>query len=474
MRTLTAGKLCTVIGGKLINGNPEVKVKGIMSKCDSVIPGLSYFDVKGGKGGDRNILEAIKNGAVAIVISKHKKVLPFEDKEFPVISVPKLWEAFWKAVTYYRNLCDIPVVGVTGTSGKTTTKEMLSSIFSRRWRVLKTLGNLNLPDFVPSHIMRLRYGYQAAVFEIGMNRPGQIAKQARIIQPKVGVITHIGTGHIEHLGSYENVILEKSGIIQGIPDDGFLVLNVDDPATGKIDISGFKGRIIYYGLKNQADFMAEKIEYKDEGTFFTALINGIPNRFFIPTFGQHNVYNALAAIAVARVYDFDIKTIRLGLGSYRKPHMRLQIVKGIRNCKLINDTYNANPDSMMAGLEVLATLAKGRTSVAVLGNMLEQGTFAIENHRRVGEKAADLKVDWLITVGTLAKEIAKGATAKSKDMKIWSFRLKSQAIPFLRKSLPEESVILIKGSRGSYMERLVKELKELKELPLTQFVNGKG
>lgn len=457
MPVVTAEDLCKAIGGTWVNGNPRIKLKGISCRCAVTKPGTLYFDYQGGKGGDRNILEALKRGAVGVVISKYKKKLPFEDPNIFVISVPKVGAAFWTAVKYYRDLYDIPVVGVTGTSGKTTTTEMISSILRRRWRVLKTMGNLNLPHFVPAQIMRLNRGYQAAVFEIGMNRPGQVSQQSRVVQPQVGIITHVGTGHIEHLGSFENVILEKSGIMEGIPENGCLLLNADDVATKQINLSQFKGRVKYYGLKNKADYMARDIVFNDNGTSFKVLIDGKWNQFSIPTYGKHNVYNALAAIGAARFYNFDVKTIRMGLARFRKPYMRLQIVKGIKNCTLINDTYNANPDSIMAGLEVLSTLARNKKSVAVLGNMLEQGDLTVESHRKVGKKAEDLNIDWVVTVGTFAKEIVNGV--QSKDIKKYSFNWIREAVRFLRENLPEGSVVLVKGSRGARMERVVRGLK---------------
>lgn len=458
MPSITAGKLCEVLGGSWIRGDKKVLITGIISRCSLARKGHVYFDVKGGQGGNENILDAIKNGATAIVISKYKKKLPCDYQKIAVIAVPKVWEAFWTAIKFYRDMYNIPVVGVTGTSGKTTTKEMISSIFRRRWKVLKTVGNLNLPHFVPSHIMRLKFGYDAAVFEIGMNRPGQISKQSRIIQPKVGVITHIGAGHIEHLGSFENVISEKAGIIEGIPNNGFLILNRDDPATGKINLSKFKGRIVYYGLVNSAHYTADKIMYGDKGTSFRVKVDGKFYNIFIPTFGRHNVYNALAAIAAARCFNFDMNSIKNGLASYRRPHMRLQIVKGINNTLLINDTYNANPSSIIAGLEVLSILSKGKTSIAVLGNMLEQGKYSVQNHRKVGRKADELKIDQLVTVGIEAKEFANGV--KSKGMKINSFNSTRQAVKFLRENLPKNSVVLVKGSRGARMEWVVKGLKK--------------
>lgn len=448
MPKVTVETISKAMNGTIKTGNPNTVIKGIMSRYAGVKPGLLYFDVKGGKGGNDNIVKAIENGAIGVVISKYKKALPVVTQNLIVISVPSVGRAFWDAVKLYRDICDIPVVGVTGTSGKTTTKEMIASIFRLRWKTLKTRGNMNLPEFVPEHIMRLMWGYQAAVFEIGMNRPGHVSKQARIVRPKVGVITNIGLGHVQYFGTYENVVIEKSGIMEGIPDDGYLILNADDPGTKKINLSKFKGRIIYYGLTNKADYTASDIRQVNHGTFFNAKINNKKHQFFIPTFGRHNVYNALAAIAVANSFNFDVNTIKKGLVNYRRPSKRLQFVKGIRNSILINDTYNANPTSVIAGLEVLSSLSKGRTTVAVLGNMLEQGNFSTENHRVVGKKAAELNVDWLVTVGSLAKEIAKGASNNSKGIKIWSFNLKRNAINFLKKHLPNDSMVLVKGSRG--------------------------
>ncbi|PKM83908.1 MAG: hypothetical protein CVU88_00630 [Firmicutes bacterium HGW-Firmicutes-13] len=458
MPEVTAGKLCKAMGGDWITGNSKTRIKGVICKSAEVKPGYLYFDVRGSRGGNNYfILQAVKKGAAAVVISQNKKKLPFNNPNVAFISVPKLWTAFWKTVKFYRDMYNIPVVGVTGTSGKTTTTGMITSIFMRRWRTIKTIRNFNLPQFVPERILRLNRGYQAAVFEIGMNRRNQISSQSRVIKPKVGIITNIGTGHIEHLGSFENVIREKSGIMKGIPDNGYLVLNADDPATKHIDLSGFKGKVVYYGLINEADYTADDIKIKSGGTSFKGLIDGKKYEFFIPTYGKHNVYNALAAIAAARLFNFDVKTIQQGLAKFHSPYQRLQMVKGIKNCLIIDDTYNANPNSVIAGLEVLSSLAGRKKSVAVLGNMLEQGKYSTKSHRKVGKKVEELNIDWLITVGTLAKEIAKGVN--SKKIKKWSFKWNNQAAGFLRRNLPENSVVLVKGSRGVRMERVVNSLK---------------
>ncbi|MFZ5640705.1 MAG: UDP-N-acetylmuramoyl-tripeptide--D-alanyl-D-alanine ligase [Bacillota bacterium] len=456
--------VCKALEGKLVQGDDEREILGVMARWAYVKPGYLYFDVVGGPGGNRNMLQALENGATAFVISKYKKTLPFDDKEVAVVAVPKVWEAFWKFVAFYRELFNIPVIGVTGTSGKTTTKEMLAAILSRKWRVMKTRSNLNLPDFVPGHIFRIRKSHGAAVFEIGMNGPGQIGKQSRAVKPNIGIITHIGQGHVGAFNNKEEVIKEKSDIMVGIPAGGHLLLNADDPNTAKISLTGFAGQVHYFGLKNKAEITAHDIRCDAKGTRFKVKAPGLDEEFFIPTFGRHNVSNALAAILAARLAGVEKEHIKNGLAKYRKPHMRLQVVKGIRETLLINDTYNANPDSVIAGLDVLKLLAAGRKTVAVLGNMLEQGQYSVEAHRRVGEKATALQLDLLVTVGWQAREIARGAVeAGMPKEKVISFMRRLHAEEYLKKAMPEKAVVLFKGSRGAYLEKLVKALKAPKE-----------
>jgi len=460
MLAMNIKTICNAVDGTMVQGDRELAISGIMSRWTHVKPGFLYFDVVGGPGGDRNMLQALEKGAVAFVISKYKKKLPFDDKEVPVIAVPKVWEAFWKFIAFYRDQFKIPIIGVTGTSGKTTTKEMLGSVLGQKWPVMKTRSNLNLPDFVPGHILRLRKSHGAAVFEIGMDGPGQIGKQSRVVKPNIGIITFIGQGHVGAFNNKDEVIKEKSDIMIGIPADGHLLLNADDPKTAKIDLSGFKGQVHYFGIKNKAGITACDIRNEDHGTRFRAEAPGLDEEFFIPTFGVHNVSNALAAILAARLAGVETGYIKKGLARYRKPAMRLQVVKGIRNTLLINDTYNANPESVIAGLDVLKLLGTGRKTVAVLGNMLEQGKYAGEAHRRVGKKAAGLKLDLLITVGVLAREIANGALQDGMDKeKVISFNKRLHAGQYLHKTLPERAVVLFKGSRGAYLENLVKVLK---------------
>ncbi len=457
----TVEMVSKVTNGVLVQGSLNQKITGIMSRYASVKPGQIYFDVQGGKGGNNNILMALEKGAVALVISKHKKKLPFDNPKITVLAVPKVWEAFWKCISYHRDQFHIPIVGVTGTSGKTTTKEMIASIFKKKWKkVLKTTQNLNLPSFVPSHIMRLTPQHGAAVFEIGMCRPGHIAVQSKIIKPLIGVITNIGQAHVGNFGSKERVIAEKGSIVLGIPENGYLLLNADDKNCAKVNLSNFRGKVLTFGIKNKADFVASDIKTGVDFISFKTKIYGQDVRLKVPISGRHNVYNALAAAAVASLLNVEVEGIQKGLASYRKPHLRLQLVKGIKNSLLINDTYNANPDSVIAGLEVLKEIAKDGHSIAVLGNMLEQGVFTREAHQRVGKKVHQLGINQLMTVGRFAKFIAEGARMSGMDeaaIKVFDRRI--QVGSCLHRNMPEKAVVLFKGSRGAYLEQTVKYLK---------------
>ncbi|ADG82608.1 UDP-N-acetylmuramoylalanyl-D-glutamyl-2,6-diaminopimelate/D-alanyl-D-alanyl ligase [Thermincola potens JR] len=461
--------LCKVTNGVLRQGDPQQKITGIMSRCKAVKPGQVYFDVKGGPGSDENILVALDKGAVALVISKHKKKLPFNNHKISVIAVPKVWDAFWDCVSYHRDQFNIPVVGVTGTSGKTTTKEMIASIFKKKWgKILKTEQNLNLPSFVPGHIMRLTAEHKAAVFEIGMNRRGHVAKQSRVIKPMIGIITNIGQAHVGMLGSKEAVIEEKGSIIEGIPKNGYLLINADDENSGKLDLSSFQGKTLRFGIKNKADYVAEDIATGLDFVSFKTVIYGKEEQIRVPISGKHNVYNALAAIAASTLLNIEVKYIKQGLAGFRRPKLRLQLVKGINDSLLINDTYNANPDSVIAGLEVLKELAKDRTSIAVLGNMLEQGVFTNEAHQRVGRRVQELGIDYLITIGKLARQIAVGARKHGMpEEKIKSFDQRYEGSFYLKKHMPHRAVCLFKGSRAVYLDKMVEYLKDPAASPQT-------
>lgn len=453
--------ICQATKGTLIQGDINQKITGIMSVSRKVKPGQIYFDIKGGKGGNENIKRALKRGATALVISKHKKKLPFENPKVAVVAVPKVGQAFWDCVEYHRDKFDIPIVGVTGTSGKTTTKEMVASILRRQWRrVMKTTQNLNLPSFVPGHLIRLNPGHKAAVFEIGMCQPGHVAKQSKIIKPIIGIITNIGQAHVGNFGSKEGVIAEKASIAVGIPKNGFLLINADDENCMKADFSQFKGKILTYGIVKEADFRAKKVETGVDSVSFQVQIYGKEETIKVPVSGKHNAYNALAAVAAASLLKIETEKIKEGLANYRRPKMRLQLLEGINNSLLINDTYNANPDSVIAGLEVLKDLSKGKPSIAVLGNMLEQGVFSDEAHKRVGRKVQELGIDQLITVGWFARKIAEGALESGMEKEqIKSFDKRHQASFYLKRHMPKGAVCLFKSSRAVYLDVTVEYLR---------------
>jgi len=358
----------------------------------------------------------------------------------------------------YRSLFDIPVVAVTGSTGKTTTKDLIAGVLGRKMAVIKTVGNYNNELGLPLTLLNLDDRHQAAVLEMAMRGPGQIAELCEISHPQVGVITNIGKTHLELLGSQEAIAEAKGELLTALPTDGCAVLNADDPWQVKL-ASRVKGEVIYYGIDNKCQVRATDIRLRGlEGVDFKLHIPSGEADCFLPLPGAHNVANALAAAAVGYRFSLTADEISAGLASVSLTGMRLEVKRGIRDTKIIDDSYNASPASTTAALELLAAV-DGNRRIAVLGDMYELGKETISGHREVGEKAALLSIDCLCTVGELAREIAVGAELAGLPKKrIHIFQEKAEAVAFLKSYLQKGDLVLIKGSRGMRMEEITAAL----------------
>jgi UDP-N-acetylmuramoyl-tripeptide--D-alanyl-D-alanine ligase len=354
--------------------------------------------------------------------------------------------------------CHHPIViGVTGSCGKSTTKEMVASILMQKYRTLKSWANNNIFSCIPSHFFRLLPSHQVMVLEMGMDSFGNIRSQCLFSKPSIGVITNVGRAHAGKLGSsVENVARAKQEMIDGLRPGGIIVLNADDPGTQKLSLRRFQGHVVTFGINRPADVRASNIRFTREGISFQ--VNG--TTFFIPAWGTHNVYNALAAIAVGRLMKVPTESIRRGLRSFTPPPMRLQPLRGIHGHTLINDAYNANPDSMIAGLKVLKKIGAGRTTVAVLGDMSELGRLTKSGHREVGREVARLNIDYLFTIGPRARFIATAAKEAGMPVsRIRSFSSGVSLVNHLRHHLPPGSVLYFKASRSMSLEKCIKPLR---------------
>jgi UDP-N-acetylmuramoyl-tripeptide--D-alanyl-D-alanine ligase len=372
-----------------------------------------------------------------------------------VIAVDDTLIALQEMARLHRGRFSLPVVAVTGSNGKTTTKEMLAAILRQRGPVLKNEGNLNNHIGVPLTLFRLREEHRAAVIEMGMSGLGEIAVLARLAQPDVGVITNIGPAHLQFLGSTDTVARAKGELLQGMRPGGTAVLNADDRYFGTLRAL-FPGRTVSFGTGGQADVRATGIEQQQDGTAMTVHAAGGTARVRLRTIGRHNVSNALAAAAAATVLGAPLDLVRSGLEEFRPVAMRSEL-RDVRGMRVLADCYNANPASVRAALETLSALGGGRT-VAVLGDMLELGEAADEAHREAGRAAAGMGIGALIAVGPLGRQIAEGA--RSAGMAADRVRVAdtpSQAAVLLRGIARTGDTVLIKGSRGMKMETVLEE-----------------
>jgi UDP-N-acetylmuramoyl-tripeptide--D-alanyl-D-alanine ligase len=366
-----------------------------------------------------------------------------------------LW-ALQQIARFWRRKLNLDVVGITGSVGKSTTKEVIFEVLCQRYRTLKSPGNMNNEIGLPLTILRLSAGYERAVLEMGFYVPGEIALLCEIAQPRIGVVTNIGTVHAERAGSQDAIFRGKSELVQYLPGDGVAILNLDDPWVSKM-AELTKARVFFYGLDPEADLWADNVEGLGlEGIRFRLHYRHETLHIHIPMIGQHSVHTALRAAAVGLADNLTWQEIIDGL---RQGHtqLRLTAVRSESGALMLDDTYNASPESMLAALNLLAELDGHK--VAVLGDMLELGQYEKQGHEIVGVRAAEV-ADALVTIGTLGHMIARAARwAGMQPGKIIEFENTDEAISHLQKSLTEKDVVLVKGSHGIRMDRIVTALE---------------
>ena len=364
--------------------------------------------------------------------------------------------ALQQIARFWRGKLDLVVVGITGSVGKSTTKEVLFEVLSQRYCTMKSPGNMNNEIGLPLTILKIGKGYQRAVLEMGFYVPGEIALLCDIARPKIGVVTNIGTVHAERAGSRQAIFRGKSELVKSLPGDGVAILNLDDRLVSKM-AKLTKARIFFYGLDQKADLWADNVEGLGlEGIRFRLHYRHEILHVHIPMIGQHSVHTALRAAAVGLVDDLTWQEILDGL---RQGHsqLRLTAVRSESGALLLDDTYNASPESMLAALNLLAEL-DGR-KVAVLGDMLELGKYEKQGHEIVGIRVAQV-ADALVTIGALGHSIASAARlAGMRAGKIIEFENTDEAILHLQKSLNQGDVVLVKGSHGIRMDRIVTALE---------------
>lgn len=377
----------------------------------------------------------------------------------PHILVKDTLKALQDIAKYYKSKFQIPFVSITGSSGKTTTKDMVSSVLAEKYDVLKTEGNFNNAIGLPLTLLKLERKHQMAVLEMGMNSLGEIQVLADIVRPDTGIITNVGTAHIENLGSRENILKAKTEMFTYFGPGNKAVINGDNELLRTLSDKPYE--IITYGLEAHNSCRAVDIfEKGEEGTDFTVQYQGQMEQYSLPLPGIHNVYNALSAICMGKLYGLSRDEIHHGLMNFRPSKMRMEIFQSSYGAKVINDAYNANPDSMMAAINVLAGMPCEGRRICILGDMFELGTFAREGHYKVGSFAAQKNIDVVAAVGKQAKEFINGASMNGRNMLLYCFDSNEEVIMNLGNIIKSDDLILIKGSRGMHMETIVESLRE--------------
>ncbi|MBQ2425815.1 MAG: UDP-N-acetylmuramoyl-tripeptide--D-alanyl-D-alanine ligase [Lachnospiraceae bacterium] len=437
--------LVEATGGKLLCGDPEASVARIKLDSRQVESGDLFVPIIGERvDGHKFIPQVLDLGAAAVLTSEHDEV-PEECSKGAWIRVEDTKAALQDIGRYLRARLSLPLVGVTGSVGKTTTREMIAAALSAKYRVYKTPGNSNSQVGVPITISEISEQDEIGVIELGMSEPGELTVIAKIAKIDMAVITNIGITHIEQLGSRENIYKEKMTIQDGLREDGVLILNGDDDmlcsTKGK---SGVK--TVYYGIGSNCDFRAENINLNDGPATFTAVHGEDRQEVVLGVMGMHNVMNALAAIAVCHENGMTMEEAAQGLKTFHGFKGRQQIHAGARYT-ILDDSYNASPASMKASLDVFKTLKQDSRHVAVLADMKELGDKVMEYHHEVGVHTAGTGVNFVITLGEACHALAEGVRSVS-DISVVEFTDKEEMVSYLEANLADGDCVLFKGSNS--------------------------
>src|SRR5213082_582054 len=450
MNPVSILQIVDLSGAKLEQGDGKKAVERISTDSRTIKKGELFVALRGENfDGHKFVGATAKAGAAgAIVDLKWKGRVP---KKFAIIRAQDSLLAYQNLAANYRKSLPIKVLAITGSNGKTSTKDFGASVLGRKFRVTKTQGNFNNHVGLPRTILEATARDEVAVWEIGMNHPGEVAALAKVAAPDVGIITNIGVAHIEFMGSRERIAGEKGALAEAVGAEGTVILNADDPFTREI-AARTRGKVILAGT-TAGTIRASEVNQSGSGTDFTILEDAHRCRAQLPVPGLHMVQNALLAIAAGRVFGLPLEECAAGLTAAPLTKARLQI-KDIAGVQFLDDSYNANPDSMKAALRTLVELDAEGQRIAVLGEMLELGDESERGHREVGETAAALKVDHLIAIGNVAATIAEAAQRAGLQNSS-TVASTAEAAELLGELAAPGDLILIKGSRLARTEQVI-------------------
>jgi len=464
MKPITIREILEAVDGKLLGDFTDLEHTVTLVDTDSrsIQPGSLFIPLVGERfDGHAFIHDALSAGAAGCFTAREREC--YLPGKFYIKVSGGTQKALRDLARHYKQKFSIPFVCVTGSVGKTTTKDMIAAVLGEKFHVLKTEGNYNNEVGLPLTLLRLNSGHQICVLEMGMNHLGEIEYLSQIAEPDVAVITNIGDAHVEHLGSRENILKAKCEIFSHMKQNGFAVLSGDDALLAALG-GKLPYKTVYCGLSEHLEYHATEVE--SDGERYIRCLVHTPDQIFpveIAALGDHMVYPALMAAAVAEHYGMNGEEIAAGILHFEPTKMRMNILRRAEGITILNDTYNANPQSMRAAVEVLSR-TKGAKKIAVLGDMFELGPLAPALHAGVGEYLGRAGVDCLVAVGELARYIYDAASAALVP-EVYYCATKEEARPLLRQAMQPDATVLVKASRGMALEELVDFLKDITEEP---------
>ncbi|WP_287823751.1 UDP-N-acetylmuramoyl-tripeptide--D-alanyl-D-alanine ligase [Clostridium sp.] len=462
MEYMSLSSIVKAIEGKLIVKGSKENFNSISIDTRKIEQGSIFIAIKGENFNANNFtVEASCKGAALCIVDEIK----FEDKELSkdtsVVIVENTKKALLKLAEFYRSTLNIKIVGITGSTGKTSTKDMTYAILSEKYKVFKTQGNFNNEIGLPLMIFNLDNTYDIAVLEMGMSNFFEIHNMAKAAKPDIAIITNIGISHIENLKTRENILKAKLEITDYFKDSSTLILNVDNDMLSTVSKEDKNYKLIRTGIESNSDIRAKNLILKETEIIFDIFKDHKPifKDFKINLPGKHNISNALLAISCGELFGLTYHEMNSGIDKLNMTSMRLDIVKG-KKYTIIDDCYNASPDSMIAAIDVLNNI-KGNRKIAVFGTMKELGDKAYDYHKEIGAYAKNNSVDFLIVLGEFKDAFQEGFQDSEK---IKSFDNTEEVNKFLQKYTEKDDVILVKASRAMKFENIVKSLKDLNNM----------
>ena len=452
---LSLKEIAQITGGTLISGNLEDEVTDLCIDSRVAKNGDLFIPLLGANADGHQYLESALQNASAALCSRKDVCAPNEKGLILVEDTEKAMDAIGM---YYRNQTKKPVIAVTGSVGKTTTREMIAHVLSSDKMVYQTQGNYNSTIGVPITLARMELNSDCFVLECGTNHIGEIAQITDMVNPNIGVVTMIGVSHLENFITRENILKEKMDISKNMTNSDVMFLNGDDEYLSRLEENGIHPacRVIYFGHGENVTAKASNSQYEDGFMTFTYENEGIAKKVRLSVLGEHNVLNATVSLAIAQYLGLDMDKAVKSLESFSGLRQRLITSE---NCLILDDCYNASPDSMKASLNVLMKIPCKGKRIAVLGDMYELGNEEQAFHEEVGAYAAEFDLQELVAIGELGQYIATGAKKAGASYELTTFMTKEEAGDYLLKKIEKEDVVLVKASNGLKLNQLVERLK---------------